>query len=423
MIAAAPVLAITDSRFAQDIVTLLIAVTLLLAVVAAHSEMADAARLLKSLWLPALFPLFWMILQLAPMPVPGLSNPIWSSAAIALNDPHLSGHISLDPGSTLRGLLLYLTMASLTLATTFVAHDRIRAEAMLFVVATVLAFMAFELLLGQLPFFSGLISASNAGAEQTLLGATITGTLANAACLILIIGRRFRRNRRRNLPTGLFYLQVVFLLFCLAICIAAVIFRGAAGTAMAVAFGGAIFVMVALIRQFSRQFWTVGITVIIFAALAATMVVLRFQDAQISLLTFSTASPDRIATAQTALAGTGWLGSGVGTYSILARIYGSYANAQAFGAPSTASSLVVEWGKAGFTGILAITAGLFLFQLRSAVRRGRDAIFATTAAAAVLTTLCEAFCDASLTAMPVQVIVAIIVGLGLSQSLNRSTSI
>jgi len=65
-------------------------------------------------------------------------------------------------------------------------------------------------------------------------------------------------------------------------------------------------------------------------------------------------------------------------------------------------------------------AQLFFVTFGGAVRRGRDSFFASAATASILVVLCESFLDSSLLSPSVQIIVAVMVGLGLAQSAGRT---
>jgi hypothetical protein len=61
-------------------------------------------------------PALWMLLQMIPMPVRALANPIWASASAALHQP-LAGKIAVDVGATLLSLAQYLAVFAAALVT------------------------------------------------------------------------------------------------------------------------------------------------------------------------------------------------------------------------------------------------------------------------------------------------------------------
>src|ERR1700737_552745 len=156
LLAAIPVLALTDDWLVQDVSAIAAALLLLFAIGASQDDLKIAVRLLRQIMLAILFPVAWMVLQIAPLNV--FANSIWPTASIALNEP-LLGHISIDPGSTIRALFAYLTMVSLMVATMVFTRDRERAETTLFVACAVTVFLSVETLLGQLKPLAGIVPA------------------------------------------------------------------------------------------------------------------------------------------------------------------------------------------------------------------------------------------------------------------------
>lgn len=78
----------------------------------------------------------------------------------------------------------------------------------------------------------------------------------------------------------------------------------------------------------------------------------------------------------------------------------------------------------GPLGVLIISIAvvqLFGVLIRGALRRGRDSFYAAAAGACLVTVSYEAFCDSSFTYLTVQTLLAITVGLGLSQTTGKRT--
>jgi O-antigen ligase len=115
-----------------------------------------------------------------------------------------------------------------------------------------------------------------------------------------------------------------------------------------------------------------------------------------------------------------WLGNGVGTFKSLTQIYRDFGSALVPEPPSTAVAVATEWGQPALVVLAGLTILLIVALLLGAVRRGRDSFFPSAAAAGVLVILGEAFCDSSLLNPTVQIIVAILIGLGVSQSVGRT---
>jgi ABC-type Co2+ transport system permease subunit len=75
---------------------------------------------------------------------------------------------------------------------------------------------------------------------------------------------------------------------------------------------------------------------------------------------------------------------------------------------------VLEWCRAGLLIMVFLFIQLLAVLSRGALTRGRDSFYAASAAACLATAFCEAYCDT--THVTVQMLAAIIVGLGLAQT-------
>ena len=160
LLAATPVLAFSDGAFARDALAIVTAIILAAAAMAPENDITNTMRLLGRFSLAILFPVLFMVFQVLPIPFASLVNPIWPTAATALNESSMWGHVSLDPGSTLRDLMLYLAVLSLMIATVILTRDRQRAQTTLFILCAVTVFMSVEALLGQLNSFAGIFTIS-----------------------------------------------------------------------------------------------------------------------------------------------------------------------------------------------------------------------------------------------------------------------
>ncbi|MBR1151601.1 O-antigen ligase [Bradyrhizobium sp. JYMT SZCCT0428] len=411
-------MAIANDVVAGHAVSLAAAVILAVAAMAPQSEIKPAMRLLAQFSLAILFPIFWMILQIIPLPFSSLANPIWSTASSALNEPSMPVRISLDPGATFRSLFLYLTILSLTVAMVIVGRDRRNAETIFLVLATVTTFMSLEMLLSRLESFAGMMPASSVN----FIAIAALGTLINFAVVIMAIERHLtRRNSEASYRASLLF-GLALGLIGLAVCLSAmkVFAPGNVFAATAVGFSAIIFVAVA--RRIELGAW---ISVLLFAAfsgVAATLIVPRFEyGPSAGIARFATsATAESLAMAKRAGSDLPWLGNGVGTFKSLTQIYRDFGSALVPEPPSTAVAVATEWGQPALVVLAGLTILLIVALLLGAVRRGRDSFFPSAAAAGVLVILGEAFCDSSLLNPTVQIIVAILIGLGVSQSVGRT---
>jgi hypothetical protein len=153
-----------------------------------------------------------------------------------------------------------------------------------------------------------------------------------------------------------------------------------------------------------------GVIVLRSAANPSVWPLLRFAQA---------ASTETSAAVQRLLSDANWTGSGVGTYSALAGTYRDTAGLPQPGAINTVSSAILGWGYLGVCLLAASFTQLLVMLWHGGFNRGRDSFFAAAAAACLVTIFCEAFCDASCTDPTFQIFAAIIIGLGLAQTVGR----
>src|SRR5450631_1503350 len=158
LIVTTPVILIFDGPIIHGLVIAVMAVSV--AIVALRFRPGEAGFLssvIRPMAIVAAVPALWMLVQVLPLKNVGLANPIWESAAAALERP-LAGSISIDPGATLISLARYLSMAAIAFVAAAVAVDRHRAEWILFaltIATTLIGLLILTASLGGLTVFSG----------------------------------------------------------------------------------------------------------------------------------------------------------------------------------------------------------------------------------------------------------------------------
>jgi hypothetical protein len=422
LLAATPILAIANGPFAQHAVAFAAAI-MLAAATGSKAEIIAAAQLLKRFSLAALFPILWMVLQAVPLPFSSLANPIWPTTSTALNEASLLGHISLDPGATLRSLIFFLIDLSLLVSTVIITKDRHRAETILFVLSAVTTFMSVEVLVGQFDTFARVIPSADMAASPFSAAAALAA-LANGALIARAIERHLNQPDISNFLSARLLFGVFSGLSGIAVALAAMTILAQGSVLAATGLGFSVIFFIAIVRRLGFHPWPSAILFAIFVAIACAVAVPRFQPGVSGLLGFATsAAPGSLAPAERALSDASWLGSGVGTFELVSRAYQDFGSKPLLVPPSTAVSIAIEWGRPALLILAGVAAQLFLFVFRGAVRRGRDSFFPSAAAASVLVVLCESFFDSSLLTPTVQIIIAVIIGLGLSQSAGRTTGL
>jgi len=415
-IAVAPVLTIIPDWIGPQLVALAVATMLLFLPGAPQADVRRSLAIFKPLAAAALFPAAWMLLQIIPLPFGSLEHPVWSSAAAALAEP-LSGHISIDLGYTLRCLFGYLSLISLTFLTAVLTRNRDRAETVLFALCTIATFIAVELIL--IRFHAGREPGNSlsevAGAHVALAA---FGVILNVAFVVRTIERRETRGQRQPQLLRSYAGKMLLGITGTIICLIALFYSTTYDILIAMVFGLVVLGLVVLIRRLSPGRWTAA-TICAAAVVACSGVIaLRFEalSSVSPLFRFTNIETTDAAATLRMMSDASWAGGGVGTYQALAAIYRDAAGLPAPSAINTITSMVLEWGRVGFLIAMVLLLQLFVVLFRGAIARGRDSFYAASAAACLVTAFCESYCDASFTNLTVQMLAAIIVGLGLSQT-------
>jgi len=423
LIAAAPVFALSAGRVTPQLVSLVAAILLVLLPSAPGVDVKRSSSIFKPLVVAMLLPAGWMLLQIVPLPSGSIEHPIWHSAAMALSEP-LSGHISVDLGFTLRALFGYFGLVALTFVTAVFTRNRERAEVILFTLCAITTFIAIELMLFR--DLTVLKPAYTTGdLTSSLVAIAAFGVILNLAFVLRAVERYETRAQRQGQSLRAFISMMLLGTAAAAICLSALISSSTYDVLMAMAFGLVVLGLVILLRRLSLGRWTavtVGAAVLV---VCGGVIALRFAaNTSVSpLFRFAKfESAEAIAATLRMIADANWVGGGVGTYQALATIYRDADGAPGQAAINTIASILLEWGRVGF--LVLILSGLQLWTVlfRGALARGRDSFYAAAAAACLVTAVCEAYCDASFTAITVQMLAAIVVGLGLAQTTGGRAS-
>jgi hypothetical protein len=419
LIAAAPVLAITPGWIGPQSLALAVAIMLLTLPGAPRANVARSLAIFKPLAAAAMLPAAWMLLQIVPVPLGSIEHPVWRSAAAALGTA-LSGHISIDVGYTLRGFFGYLSLISLAFSTAVITRNRDHAETLLSALCTITTFIAVELILSHdMALFKP--DSSPGDFTDSLVAAAAFGTILNVALMVRAAERHETRASRqpwrlRN-TLGMILLGTTGALVCLV----ALIHCSTGDTLLATACGLTVICLVVLVRRLRLARWTAAM--VCFAVLVAWGGVIALRLAADPLVNplFRFAKSDAANAAATLrmMSDANWTGAGVGTYQALAAIYRDAVGVPRQAAIDTIASTILEWGRVGVLIAFVLLLQSLLALFRGALSRGKDSFYPASAAACLATVLCEAFCDASFTDITVQMLTAIIVGLGLSQSASN----
>ncbi|MET4456768.1 hypothetical protein [Bradyrhizobium sp. RT3b] len=422
LLATAAATPFTDGIFVQHTVYLLAPLMLLSAATAASLADLTALTPLRRFILAAVFPMLWMVTQIAPLPF-SLVNPIWPTTAVALNEPSLAGRITVDLGNTLRGLMWYSALLSLLLSTILLAKDRKRAEVLLVVLTGVATFIVLASL-SQIVLARTALLDLGLAENNSLALVGVIAALANTATIAMAAERQLGRAGTLFPLNGPFLLRIV---------------PGIAGLMMSLAYlatldrivlmltalGFAIMLFIAAVRRLGYRSWPSALLAAAFIMMAGAATLSQERPATWAdlLVQSRIENQESVAIARRAISDSSWTGNGVGTFAQVARIYQDYAVGIAPRAPSTAALVAIEWGRLALPILALFGLQLFFFVLRGAVGRGRDSFFASTTCALVLVAICESFVDTSMLNPAVQIILAGLIGLGLAQSTGRTSAL
>ncbi|WP_271502050.1 hypothetical protein [Bradyrhizobium sp. CCBAU 11357] len=349
--------------------------------------------------------------QLAPLPL-RFAHPIWASAHEVIGGLSL-GPITADIGLTVNALLLALAAISLLGVAILVVRNRIRAELVLFVLSGVTAISALMLDLHRL---SPALAATVPHDLTTSLAGL--GLMLNLAVMQLAAERaETHHSVLRSVAIGLCGLVG-------ALVSAAAIF-GLSGTtsAIAAAFGVVLILLILVIRRLDLS--PLAASALSIAALAGAAIVLTFlfekSSGPILLRLVPEMGAETKAAFERMLADTRWFGAGAGTFAAVGRIYQSDASA-VLTTPSAAMSVFAGVGWVGLVAMIAVSLLALVRLFFGALQRGRDSFFPASAAACVLFALVQSFAGPGLLHPAAILCLAVIVGLGLSQSVSQSGS-
>jgi hypothetical protein len=425
LLATTPLVALVNYDIVRPVLLILIAsVAAAVAINAQPDQIAGAGQTLRRFALAMLLPAAWMILQCIPVPFSTIENPIWATTRMALNEPSLAGHISLDPGATMRGAVWYLAVLAVIISTVLITKDRRRAETVLLAVTIVTTFVAAEVLLGQLA--PAAAWAPYLAADSNKFGVSaLLATFANLAMIAMFMERHLNRAESTFRITAREALKLLPNLCGAAISIAAIVATRQSHLSLLASLGAALMFLIPVVRRLGLPPWPAALlaTALITVTGAAILPEAR-SVGSIDLLKMVDISPtNSLGIDERALSDAPSLGNGVGTYAGISRFYGDIETIGPITPSSTAIAVAIEWGRAALIVLGAIALQLFFFTLRGALGRGRDSFFASLAAASILCVLVSSFANPGLLTPTVQIALAAVVGLGIAQSTGRTSNL
>src|SRR6266478_1123993 len=415
LIALLPALVMIDGILANGVVSAIVAIAMVTVVLAMDTGGLNRfSRLLGPTSFVVLFiPCLWMLLQVLPISIRSLANPVWVSTATALDQPFV-GAISLDISATLLSLARYCAILAAAFVTATVTLDKQRAESVLSLLTGIAALIAAELIgynLGylRLPGYEHL----GERADATIIA--IIGFILSCATAIRtyehLDGKKHRKSRMMAMVAASASMAALF------ICLSAILISGDPVLFLAALFGAGILIAVLAIRR-----WRLGpLGQAGIAALAAVAVFGFFaavpakNDAD-PILALSTQG--QISSIERMLSDAKWGGSGAGSFEALLPIYRDTADSLEI---STAAAIIaIEMGRPFLWTcvIVALMGASTLF--RRALLRGRDYVYSSAGAGCIIALLISLFANDGILGLTPSLMISVVCGLAFAQSKSAS---
>jgi hypothetical protein len=418
LVFSAPVAILADGPVAHGLISAAAAVSIAIIVLRIRpGEAGFLLALIRPIIYASAVPALWMIFQLMPIQIPGLSHSVWTSATAAVGLP-LKETISIDPGATLVSLVRYISTIAIVLIAAAVSIDRGRAQWILFALVAAATVSASIALAAKSEFFSFI--SSGKASEQS--GITLTAVAGLGVILSLAAGLHTISQGSKQTRPNPSKLVFVACSIAFALCCVSTIAMGTSQIYFAVACGVAALVVATAIRRFDIGSW--GIAAIISIALFIMTAIFGTQLNNPSLdlsLAFATKTPmPMIEATQRMLTESGWAGTGAGTFSKLLPIFRDV-DEPAIGqfAPTAAVAIAIEMGRLFFWVTVLTMLALAFTLLKGALRRQRDSLYSAAGASCVIVVLILGFDSSAPLTTSVSIIVAATIGMGIAQRKSR----
>jgi hypothetical protein len=421
LVAAAPLLLFFDNLIVVGAIQLCAAIGM--TIVAIGIRHGQARHLFKLIRVPAALgaiPLIWMLIQLLPIPIGGLSRSIWESAAGALDTP-LSASISIDPGLTLIALCCYASMIGMAFVAAAVSIERQHAEKLLLVLCSAAAVISLILMASQVGGFALLDESSAGGEHAAIITAGIIGIILFAASTIMII-ERYEIDHQHHKFSSQLLIPITIRITGLLVCSLTLIASDTNYAIFAATCGLATVVIIYFLRRLGFG-PTAGLAMGFLAIVAVAAIIWTKGPpvaGDISLRYMTGANAD-VASLDTRIVGeVGLGGSGAGTFRAISILYGMQDSSDVLRPPTFAAQIAIELGHPALWIIVGLACALIIICARGAFNRGRDFFYPLAGAGVSVAIILNSFSNAGLTNPAISLLVAVTLGLGLAQSISRT---
>jgi hypothetical protein len=411
LIALLPALMMVDGLLAHGVVSAIVAIAMVTVVLAlSSSELNRFSRLLGPTAFIVLFiPCLWMLLQVLPLSIRYLANPVWVSASTALDKP-FAGAISLDISATLLSLARYCAILAAAFVTATVTLNRQRAESVLSLLTGTAALIAAELIgydLGYLRF----PGYERLGERAEAMNIAVIGFVLACAATIRTYkhadSTQHRKSRMMAIVAASASIAALF------ICLSAILISADLVLFLSALFGTGILIAGSAIRRWRPgPLGKAGI-----AALAAVAVFGFFavvpakKDAD---LTLAWSTQGQTSSIERMLSDMKWGGSGAGSFEALLPIYRDTADSVEI--PTAAATIAIEMGRPflWMCVIVALIGASTLFG--RSLLRGRDYVYSSAGAGCIIALLILLFANDGILELTASLMISVVCGLAFAQS-------
>jgi hypothetical protein len=423
LICAMPAFLIVDSPIEDGIIPAILALAFAFVARTIRPGQADHfLTLARPVAIVAAVPAIWLIVQMLPLGIAGLSNPIWGSADTVIGHP-VRGLISIDPGFTLLSLCRYLTMAAVLFLSLVASLDRQLAQWVLFALTTATALIALVLIGDDVTSRNFLFATDHKALGAGALDSAALGLILSSASAIGEFERFQTQRIKGKSSIATFAMAFTFSVVAFAVCTIAISLHPSGYLILAAASGLATLGGVVLIRRLGLGPWgrsAIGsIAIVIVVSIMATQPASRVTALMLPLIPQVSGSHSPLV--ERVLAAAPWAGTGAGTYAALMPIYRDLDEpVTSHSPPNVATKIAIEAGRPAVWAVLFMAVAATVTLFRGALRRGRDSFYSAAGAGSVVTIVLLSFTNAGMIQTTTSVIASAILGLAFGQRVSRS---
>jgi hypothetical protein len=423
LICAMPAFLIIDSPIEDGIIPAILALAFAFVARTIRPGQADHfLTLARPVAIVAAVPAVWLIVQMLPLGIAGLSNPIWDSSDTVIGHPG-RGLISIDPGFTLLSLCRYLTMAAVLFLSLVASLDRQLAQWVLFALTTATALIALVLIGDDVTSRNFLFATDHKALGAGALDSAALGLILSSASAIGEFDRFQTQRIKGKSSIATFAVAFTFSVVAFAVCTIAISLHPSGYLILSAVSGLATLGGVVLIRRLGLGPWgrsAIGsIAIVIVVSVVATQPASRVTALMLPLVPQVAISHSSLV--ERVLAATPWAGTGAGTYAAVMPIYRDLDDPViSYSPPNVATKIVIEAGRPAVWAVLFIAIAAAVTLFRGALRRGRDSFYSAAGAGCVVTIVLLSFTNVGMIQTTTSVIASAVLGLALGQRVSRS---